>query len=138
MAVLRFRIWDIEVIIRKALLYLGATAVIILSYLFVVWLVDQFTAGTTDLIRFAILAFSVILFLVIRDRLQRLIDRMFHRETYDSATVVSEFEAKLAGIYRMVELKEKIVQGLDEIFHFKSFILGLKKEQFIYQADVVN
>jgi signal transduction histidine kinase len=137
-AVLRFRIWDIEVIIRKALLYLGATAVIILSYLFVVWLVDQFTAGTTDLIRFAILAFSVILFLVIRDRLQRLIDRMFHRETYDSATVVSEFEAKLAGIYRMVELKEKIVQGLDEIFHFKSFILGLKKEQFIYQADVVN
>ncbi len=132
-AIFRYRIWDIEVVIRKALLYLGATAIIILSYLFLVWLIDQFTAGATDLIRFAALGISVILFLVLRDRIQRLIDRIFHRETYDSATVVSDFEAKLAGIYRFDELKQKIVQSLDEIFHFKSFVFNLKKNNQIYE-----
>jgi len=136
-AIFRYRIWDIEVVIRKALLYLGATAVIILTYLLIIWLVDQFAAGTTDLIRFASLGVSVILFLVLRDRIQRLIDRLFHRENYDSATVVSDFEAKLAGIYRLDELKEKIVRGLDDIFHFKSFVFSLKKENLVYGTAYV-
>jgi len=132
-AIFRFRIWDIEVFIRKALLYLGATAIIILSYLFLIWFVDRFISQETNLTRFVILAISVILFLVIRDRLQRLIDRLFHRESYDSATVVSDFEANLAGIYRFDELKEKIVQSIDGIFHFKSFVFSLKKYGLVYE-----
>ena len=130
-AIFRYRIWDIEVFIRKALLYLGATAVIILSYLFLIWFVDRFISRETSLTRFVILAVSVILFLVLRDRLQRLIDRLFHRETYDSATVVSDFEAKLAGIYRFDELKEKIFRGLDDIFHFSFFTFHLKIENLV-------
>jgi signal transduction histidine kinase len=84
-----------------------------------------------------ILAVSVIFFLVLRDRIQRLIDSLFHRESYDSATVVSDFEAKLSGIYRFDELKQKIVQSLDEIFHFKSFIFSLKKNGLIYEPAFV-
>jgi len=136
-AIFRYRIWDIEVVIRKALLYLGATTVIILTYLFLIWLVDQFMAGATDIIRFTALATSVILFLALRDRIQRLIDRVFHRETYDSATVVSDFEAKLAGIYRFEELKQKIAEGLDQIFHFKSFVFSLKKGGLYYEPAFI-
>jgi signal transduction histidine kinase len=83
--------------------------------------------------RFLVLAVSVILFLFLRDKFQRLIDRVFHREPYDSATVVADFEEKLAGIYRTDELKAKIAQGLDEIFHFKSFMLNLKNSHLKYQ-----
>jgi len=79
----------------------------------------------------------VIIFLVLRDWLQRLIDRLFHRETYDSATVVSDFEAKLAGIYRLVELKEKIFRGMDDIFHFSFFTFHLKKENLLYEPAFV-
>jgi signal transduction histidine kinase len=136
-AIFRYRIWDIEVIIRKALLYLSATAVIIISCLFLIWFVDRFISRETNLTRFVILAVSVIFFLVLRDRIQRLIDRLFHRETYDSATVVSDFEAKLAGIYRLDELKQKIVQSIDEIFHFKSFVFNLKKNGLIFEPAYV-
>jgi len=136
-AIFNYRIWDIEVVIRKALLYLGATAVIILTYLFLIWLVDQFTAGAADIIRFTALAASVILFLALRDRIQRLIDRLFHRETYDSATVISDFEAKLAGIYRFEELKQKIAEGLEQIFHFKSFVFSLKKSGLYYEPAFI-
>jgi signal transduction histidine kinase len=132
-AIFRFRIWDIELFLRKALLYFGATLVIILSYLLLLYLVDFLTIRETKVTRFIVIAVSVIIFLMLRDRLQKLIDRIFHRETYDSATVVSEFEEKLAGIYRIDELKSRIVQCLDEIFHFKSFVFNLRKEGLTYE-----
>jgi signal transduction histidine kinase len=132
-AIFRYRIWDIEVFFKKALLYLGATLIIILSYLFLLFLVDLITISETRITRFIILAFSVIIFLVMRDWIQRLIERMFQREAYDSATVVSVFEEKLAGIYHVEELKAGIVNGLDSIFHFKSFVLNLKKDDGKYQ-----
>jgi signal transduction histidine kinase len=132
-AIFRYRIWDIGIIIRKALLYLGATMIITLSYFLLIFLVNLMTAGESNLTRFSALAISILVFLVLRDRLQHLIDRLFQRETYDSATVVSDFEEKLAGIYRADELKAKIVQSLDEIFHFKTFVLSLKKNELVYE-----
>ena len=137
-AIFRFRIWEIEVLIRKALLYLGATMVIILTYLFLIWIVDRLVIGESNFTRFLVLGVSVFIFLMLRDRIQHLIDRLFHRESYDSATVVSDFEAKLAGIYRFDELKQKIVQNIDEIFHFKSFVFNLKKNGLIYEPAFVN
>jgi signal transduction histidine kinase len=132
-AIFRFRIWDIEVFFRKALLYLGASMIIILSYLLLLYLVDLLTIRETQATRFIILGISVIIFLIIRDKLQRLMDRLFQREAYDSATVVSDFEQKLAGIYHAGELKAGIANGLDAIFHFKSFVLNLKQDNRKYQ-----
>ena len=117
------------------MLYLGATLIIILSYLFLILLINQLAINETNFTRFLILAISVIVFLFLRDRLQRLIDHIFHRESYDSATVVTNFEEKLAGIYRTDELKIKITQGLDEIFHFKTFVLNLKNSNQKYQPE---
>jgi len=136
-AIFRFRIWNVEGVVRKALLYLSATSVITLTYFLLIWIVDQFLERESNLIRFLVIAVSVIAFLLLRDWLQRMIDRLFHRETYDSATVVSDFESKLAGIYRFDELKEKIFRGMDDIFHFSFFTFHLKKENLIYEPAFV-
>jgi signal transduction histidine kinase len=132
-AIFRYHIWDIEVFIRKALLYACATIIIILTYLLLIWITDRLAARETNFTRFLTLGVSVIVFLVLRDRIQRLIDRIFHRETYDSANVVSDFEEKLAGVYQFDKLKLNISQGLDEIFHFKSFVFNLKKKGLMYE-----
>lgn len=133
-AIFRYRIWNIEVFIRKALLYLGATLIIILSYLFLLFIVDRLTITESNITRFIILAISVIIFLVLRDWVQQMIERIFQREAYDTATVVADFEEKLAGVYHVEELKAGIVIGLNSIFHFKSLFLNLKKEDEKYQA----
>lgn len=132
-AIFRFRLWDIEIFIRKALLYLGATLVIILSYLLLVYLVDLLTTSETRVTRLIALAFSVLVFLALRDWLQRNINRIFHRESYDSATAVSDFEDKLAGVYCEDELKSGIGKCLDEIFHFKTMAFSLKKNELVYE-----
>jgi signal transduction histidine kinase len=131
-ALFRYRIWDIELYIKKVLLYMGATLVITLTYLVLVFFVNRLTEGESDVIRFLALVVSVISFLVLRDRIQQLIDRLFQRETYDTATVVSDFEAKLTGIYRFDELKQKIGQRIDEIFHLNSFVFSLKTADLVY------
>jgi signal transduction histidine kinase len=136
-AIFRYRIWGTEIFIRKALLYLSATFIITLTYLLLIYLVDRLTITETNLARFIILALSVIVFLVLRDSIVHLIEHLFHREAYDSATVVSDFEARLAGIYHFDELKSKITRGLDDIFHFKSFVLNLKKNELIYEPAFV-
>jgi signal transduction histidine kinase len=136
-AIFRYRIWGTEIFIRKALLYLSATFIITLTYLLLIYLVDRLTITETNLARFTILAISVIVFLVLRDSILHLIERLFHREAYDSATAVSDFEEKMAGIYQYDDLKRKIVQGLDEIFHFKSFVFNLKKNEQVYKPEFV-
>jgi len=132
-AIFRYKIWGTEVFIRKALLYLSATFIIICTYLILIFLIDRLTSGETAATRFISLALSVLIFMVLRDNIQHLIERMFHREPYDSATVVSDFEARLSSIYHIDELSSGIVSGLDEIFHFKSFIFSLRKSNNIYQ-----
>jgi signal transduction histidine kinase len=133
-AIFRFRIWNIEVVLKKALLYLGATTIIICTYLLLLYLVDLLTIDETDVTRFVTLTVSVMIFLVFRDRLQRLVEKVFHRESYDSATVVFEFEEKLAGIYRIEDLGSRILDRMDDIFHFKSVILCLNKEKMTYET----
>jgi signal transduction histidine kinase len=136
-AILRYRIWDIEMVIRKALLYLAATAMIILSYLFLLYLVDLLTIEETKATRFITLAISVIIFLFMRDKLQQLIERIFHRENYDSAVVVAEFEEEVAGAYKIEELGLRILDRMDNIFHFRSISLCLKKEERSYEAAYI-
>jgi signal transduction histidine kinase len=131
-AIFRYRIWDISIIIRKALQYFAATILIILTYLLLIYLVSQLIDTESDLIRFLALAVSVVIFLVLRDRLQRLIDRLFHRESYDSATVVAEFEEKLSGGYRIEDLGYRILDCIDDIFHFRSFVFCLKEVDLNY------
>ena len=136
-AIFRYRIWNTEIFIKKTLLYLSATFVIAFSYFLLVYLIDFLTISKTNLMRFITLAFSIFVFLIIRDWVQKIIDRVFHREDYDSATVVSDFEEKLSGIYKFDELKSAIANGLDEIFHFKIFVFNLKKSELIYEPAFV-
>jgi len=136
-AIFRYKIWGTEIFIRKALLYLSATFIIICTYLILIFLIDRLIHSETGATRFFSLAVSVLIFMVLRDNIQHLIERLFHRESYDSATVVSDFEARLSGIYQIKELSSRIVPGLDEIFHFKSFVFSLKKDEKTYKPGFV-
>ena len=133
-AIFRFRIWQMEIVLKKVFLYIIATAIIILSYLGLLYLVDFFTLEETKTTRFIALALSVLIFLILRDRIQRLIERMFHRENYDSTTVVSEFEEGLGGVYRIEDLGYTILVRMDHIFHFNSAALYLNKEKQTYES----
>ncbi len=132
-AIFRYRIWNIEFLLRQAILYTTATLITALVYLLLIYVTDLLTIMETRLTRFLILTASVIPFLLLRDWVQQMVARFFYRESYDSTIVIKDFEGKLAGIYNPVDLKTKISESLDEIFHFKSFVFMMNTREMKYE-----
>ncbi len=135
-AIFRYKIWEIETFIRKALLYSAATFIILVIYLSLFFIISLFSLELGTITHFAILFFSMIVFLLSRDIIQKAIDRLFHRESYDSAMVVSRFEESLAGIYQYEKLSSGICRELDEILHFHFIIFALRKQDLQY--DIIH
>jgi hypothetical protein len=99
MAILRSRLYDIDVLINRTLVYAVLTASLILVYLgSVVSLQYAFRAVTGGNSQLAVVASTLAiaaLFNPLRTRVQAFIDHRFYRRKYDAAKVLAEFSTKL-------------------------------------------
>lgn len=98
-AVLRHRLYDIDLIINRALVYGPLTATLALAYVGgVVGLQGVFRAMTGQGSTLAVVASTltiVALFNPLRRRMQEFVDRRFYRNKYDAAKALAAFSARL-------------------------------------------
>jgi len=98
-AILRYRLYDIDVVINRTLVYGPLTAMLVLVYLGgVVSLQYVFRALTGQGSQVAVVASTLIiaaLFNPLRRRVQAFVDRRFYRNKYDAARVLADFSARL-------------------------------------------
>lgn len=99
MSVFRVRLWDIDLLINRALVYGGLTGALGVFYVASVVALQQIfrtlTGQTSDLaIVYSTLAMAV-LFMPLRRRLQDFIDRRFYRRRYDAAQTLAAFSEKV-------------------------------------------
>jgi hypothetical protein len=95
-AILRFRLYDVDLLINRALVYGGLTAFLAVSYLSLV-IVLQAVLPTTD--SDASIAASTLaaaaLFRPARARIQQTIDRRFYRSRYDARRTLEGFGTQI-------------------------------------------
>jgi hypothetical protein len=94
-SVLRYRLWDIDFLINRAVVYAIVLGLLVLVYVIVVVIAAQLVPADGDLpVALSTLA-TVAAFAPIRRRVQTVMDRWFYRSRYDAARLVDDFLSRL-------------------------------------------
>jgi hypothetical protein len=135
-AVLRYRLYDIDVLINRTLVYGTLTVLLALIYFGMVIglesLVRLFTTGQASqspvVIVVSTLAIAA-LFQPLRRRLQIIIDRRFYRRKYDAARTLAAFSATLRNEVDLHQLREHLVTVVEETMQPAHVSLWLRKDE---------
>jgi hypothetical protein len=114
-AILKHRLYDIDVIINRTLVYGALTATLVAVYLGGVAITQsglRLLTGQEQQPQLAVVASTLAiaaLFGPLRRSIQAFIDRRFYRRKYDAAKVLSDFSAKLRDETELERLNAEIV-----------------------------
>jgi hypothetical protein len=116
-AILRHRLYDIDLLVRRTLVYGLVSALLLATYVAAVVLLQAvlrpLTAGS-DLAVAGSTLLVVALFQPIRRRVQDLVDRRFYRARYDSARAVDLFASRLRSEVDIDAVRFDLIAVVDE------------------------
>jgi hypothetical protein len=130
-AVLRYRLWDIDVIIRRTLQYTLVTGVLVLVYFGGVVLLQKIfsailqesNASLTIVITTLVIA---ALFNPLRQRLQNFIDRRFYRQKYNTEQAITRFSNTARDEVDMEKLVSELLEVVEATMQPEGVNLWLK------------
>jgi len=117
-AILRYRLYDIDVIINRALVYGPLTAVLVFAYLGTVvssqYVVRAVTGQESQIAIVASTLAIAALFNPLRRRIQAFIDRRFYRKKYDAARTLETFSKRLRNDKDLEQLNAELISVVRE------------------------
>ncbi len=119
MAILRARLWEIDVIIRRTLVYSTLTLLLVLLYWGLVLALGSLVRGLlgqqqNPLVLVASTLVIAALVQPLRRGIQRVIDRRFYRRKYDAARTLTAFSAALRSEVDLDQLRKQLVTVVQE------------------------
>ncbi len=117
-AMMRYRLWDIDILINRTLVYGSLTALLALLYFGLIFALQSMFQGMFHQNNAVAIVVSTLviaaLFQPLRHRLQRFIDRRFYRSKYDAAKTLETFSATLRNEVDLNQLRAELVAVVQE------------------------
>lgn len=133
-AILRSRLWDIDVLIRRTLVYTFLMVILALIYVGLVFVFGTLLRNLlgqqqSPLIIVASTLVIAALFQPLRHGLQKVIDRRFYRSKYDAAKTLTNFSTTLRSEIDLAQLSDHLVTVFQETMQPSSVWLWLRKPE---------
>jgi signal transduction histidine kinase len=136
-AMLRYRLWDIDALINRTLVYGTLTAIVVGVYVLVVGILSTllYTFGNF-LIALLATGLVAVLFQPLRARLQRMINRLMYGERDDPYAVLSRLGSRLEATLAPEAILPTIVETVAQALKLPYVAIALKQgEEFIPAAS---
>ena len=120
-AVLRYRLYEIDVIIRRTVTYAVLAAVLGVTYLAGIWLMGSLLRSLTGASGALAVTLSTLAvwaaFQPLRGRVQRLVDRRFSRSRYDADHTLAAFSGRLRDQLDLEALEREMLDVVRATVH---------------------
>jgi hypothetical protein len=113
-ALLRYRLWDLDRLVSRTVTYTLVTGLLVLPYLLVVPAAGRLAAGTGSLGVAAATLAAAAAFAPLRRRVQALVDRRFNRRRYDAVRTLDRFAARLRDQVDLDALRAELLAVVDQ------------------------
>jgi hypothetical protein len=122
-AILSSRLWDIDVLINRTLVYGSLTAILALVYFGIIIVLQPLVSGLTG--QFSAVSHSPLVLVVstlgiaalfqpLRHHIQAIIDRRFYRRKYDAVRILGTFRVALRNEVDLNQVSEQLVEVVQE------------------------
>jgi hypothetical protein len=130
--ILRYRLYDIDVIIRRTLTYAALVAVLAAAYVGGIVVIGHVLESVSGQSGAAAVTFSTLAvaaaFQPLRRRIQELVDRRFYRAAYDSAETVRVFTERLRDEIDLRSLEADLLDTVAASLHPSHATLWLRSD----------
>jgi hypothetical protein len=132
-SILRYRLYDIDLLINRTLVYGTLTILLALVYFGLIFALQYLLRGIISQNNDVAIVVSTLaiaaLFQPLRHRIQAIIDRRFYRRKYDAAKIVETFSSTLRNEVDLSQLSEHLLTVVQDTMQPAHVSLWLRKSE---------